>query len=517
MSDDETTMEGGLLNLTKIGLQDKSLSKTSLKIKKSKRGKKYITIKGKKLYLTTLLKRINKKRVKEGKKPYKAINKRNLENTLLQLLFKDKILEKEKTKKGKSTRLKRPRGFRATAAQKRAAREEAFQKEALKALRDLQPSKVDFTDKEKQKEDKEKFISSLPEALRDSESVKDLFENIDKKLEEEANQFRTRLDGILNRIQGEKKKRFTEEERDGFYNVIKKNMYNTDVGNFLTTFYDRNRINKTYSADTNKFEKLYQLILDDNATKKLDLAPADIKEILPKVKKHIANINEIERVRILGQNKINIASQQQSIMDKLQTEREGEQMSQVDTPSNIEMKVQRKKKEEKRTLKGLNFYDNIRKDNIKNEERINKTLSNIDRFEKIKEKNIKRMKIRDALMDRTPKLLETFENPGKTKTDLVNVVNTFKKDINEIMIKEGLDDEGKKKYNDFFAELVSSKTNKKDYKKNVDDFANRIVALPHKAEIINKQNKAIEDAKNELLKAQKEQKRIKTIRKINYV
>lgn len=72
-------------------------------IKKTDKGRKYIKVKKKRVYLKTLLKRINKKRINENRKPLKLITNRNIDNVLMELLSKPKFEVKQK-------KIKRRRG-----------------------------------------------------------------------------------------------------------------------------------------------------------------------------------------------------------------------------------------------------------------------------------------------------------------------------------------------------------------------------------------------------------------------
>ena len=77
-----------------------------VKIKTTDKGKKYVKIGKKRTYLPTLLKRVNTKRLEMGRKPYKSIGQRNIENILIQLM------EAKKPEKKKLTKVKRRRGRR---------------------------------------------------------------------------------------------------------------------------------------------------------------------------------------------------------------------------------------------------------------------------------------------------------------------------------------------------------------------------------------------------------------------
>lgn len=74
--------------------------------------RKFIKVKGRKLFLDTLLKNINKKRKKEKKRQLKSITKRNLKNALAEFLFKKEAPRTGKTvqpKKIEFTKIKKPR------------------------------------------------------------------------------------------------------------------------------------------------------------------------------------------------------------------------------------------------------------------------------------------------------------------------------------------------------------------------------------------------------------------------
>lgn len=68
--------------------------------------RKFIKIKGKRLFLDSLLKKINKKRKQEKKRPLKSITKRNLKTALAEILFKK---DDKKPKKLEFSKIKKPR------------------------------------------------------------------------------------------------------------------------------------------------------------------------------------------------------------------------------------------------------------------------------------------------------------------------------------------------------------------------------------------------------------------------
>lgn len=78
-------------------------------IQKTKTGKKFIKIKGKKVFIATLLKRINKVRSTQKKKPLKSITKKNLKSILTELLFpkKEKPTDTTKTAVAKAQKRKK--------------------------------------------------------------------------------------------------------------------------------------------------------------------------------------------------------------------------------------------------------------------------------------------------------------------------------------------------------------------------------------------------------------------------
>lgn len=77
--------------------EGKKLKKKCFTIKKSKTGRKYITLRGKRLYLSSLLKKANKKRMKIKKKPLQRITSQNIENVLLSVIKDVKDLRDPKT------------------------------------------------------------------------------------------------------------------------------------------------------------------------------------------------------------------------------------------------------------------------------------------------------------------------------------------------------------------------------------------------------------------------------------
>lgn len=265
MSDIESeTLEGGLNSL--VGAK----FKTTLNIKTSDRGKKYIVVKGKKLYLKTLLKRINKKRIKEGKKPYKNITKRNLENTLIQLLFKKTDIGKEKL--GKTTSLKRQRGLRPSAASKRVARQEAVQQATLDVLQELKkPSKVQFFDEEENKkrfdEIRKNFFPIGFESKKFDENV-ELNEKFKKEI---FRRFKNEVDNSLtNFIQ--KGKTISLNDRDNILlsvknfletNEIAKSLMNPSVSDVVN--------NKPFKAPQAEFRLLKGQFFDLPQIKTFDL------------------------------------------------------------------------------------------------------------------------------------------------------------------------------------------------------------------------------------------------------
>jgi hypothetical protein len=68
------------------GLAKRKAEKKCFTIKVSKSGRKYITLRGKKLYLKTLMKKANAKRLKKGRKPLKRITGQNIENVLMSVI-----------------------------------------------------------------------------------------------------------------------------------------------------------------------------------------------------------------------------------------------------------------------------------------------------------------------------------------------------------------------------------------------------------------------------------------------
>lgn len=175
--------------------------KTALKIKSNKKGRKYITVKGKRMYLETLLKRVNKKRIKSGKKPYKRITKRNLENTLITLLFKKDVVGKEKI--GKPSRLKRQRGIRPSKASKRAARQQAVQEETLKTLKEIRFKPDDF-----------KMVDKFQDKIKENQTktLQNLGISMNEKIKKRQEQEKEELNDVIVSMKNELVKLFNRQK-----------------------------------------------------------------------------------------------------------------------------------------------------------------------------------------------------------------------------------------------------------------------------------------------------------------
>jgi len=167
------------------GKKKKSKPKSDIKIRKTKSGRKYVKIDGTKLFLTTLLKKVNKKRKQEKKKTYKTIDKRNIQSALFDILFKKKktekvVIGKTLKVKGKTTktgvrkiknvisREKAEREVKARQEAKEKQKQEQIQKEMsnfiIKTLRKENP-KLERPDLEKDKpEDYAEKIYNLKKA-----------------------------------------------------------------------------------------------------------------------------------------------------------------------------------------------------------------------------------------------------------------------------------------------------------------------------------------------------------------
>lgn len=484
---DETLMEGGLLNPTKMGLKDKSLSKTSLKIKKSKRGKKYITIKGKKLYLTTLLKRINKKRVKSGKKPYKAITKRNLENTLLQLLFKDKILEKEKTKrKGLTTRLKRQRGIRGrpTAAQKRAARQAAVQEATLEAVKKLQPKDFDISKSFQNKivEEQEKSIDKYG-LKKDT----DLLELIEEDKVKKNNILRSLNNEIINLLDRPiKDKKITKEQAENIINKLSNELStNSNIYNNLFNFYGKNPLNKEFTKDQKILMPALQVLRADPI---FSIIPQDINE---KITSKITNAGRAyafaDKEYRTKLDLLFINKQQKELKEGLK----GKELKKETTDDTIS--------------RGVNFlYDLMNKSNdIENN--INILKNKIKPLENDLPKKKEMFQVHKNIKDLTENY---FENIRKTKTkkskveSVNNIVKLFDNVRKELKGKD-------KEYVDIFEPYLSKrfkyvelekdgKTQKKRLKSTIEELKSNLAGFKTELNKIGDIKKNIEIAENNI-------------------
>ena len=132
-----------------------------VKIKTTDKGKKYVKIGKKRTYLPTLLKRVNIKRLQEGRKPYKSIGQRNIENILMQLI------EAKKTEKKKLKKVKRRRGRKGKIPQE--GIRQKLQEATLK-IKQLEAQLQKEKD-EKQKEQLQQTIKETQEALEEQKKL----------------------------------------------------------------------------------------------------------------------------------------------------------------------------------------------------------------------------------------------------------------------------------------------------------------------------------------------------------
>ena len=129
-------------------------SKTKIpEIQKTKTGKKFVKIKGKKVFLETIIKRINRSREKRNAKFLKTITKRNLKTALTEFIFKEKAKPTETVAELLETaKLKRPRKQRKGVSKKIPPLSKKTEREA-KLKRDREVFE------KKQEEEKKKDIS----------------------------------------------------------------------------------------------------------------------------------------------------------------------------------------------------------------------------------------------------------------------------------------------------------------------------------------------------------------------
>lgn len=199
-----------------------------VQIKTSKTGKKYIKIGKKKTYLSTLLKRANKKRIDIGKKPYKSIGQRNIENILILLMKKGKVeiksakVKRRRGKKGKKippirtklekkvaeleAQLKKERDEKEKAQLRNTIRETL---EAIKAQTNLLELK-----KEEIKEEKSKKKRGRPRKIKTGVKIEEVIDDADdeKMTREDIKKQKEQQKEFEKRMKREEKKKIKEEK-----------------------------------------------------------------------------------------------------------------------------------------------------------------------------------------------------------------------------------------------------------------------------------------------------------------
>jgi hypothetical protein len=156
--------------------EGKKEKKKCFTIKVSKTGKKYITLRGKKLYLKTLMKKANKKRMVKGKKPLQRITKQNIENVLLSVIndvkkVKDiqqkQQLIKKVDKESKKVLSKLSSDIKKDIKEDKEDREDIIKKAGKNLLKDLEPvrkeAKKIMEEKKKKKRVKIKVVEEEKE------------------------------------------------------------------------------------------------------------------------------------------------------------------------------------------------------------------------------------------------------------------------------------------------------------------------------------------------------------------
>tara|TARA_R100000951_G_C2651918_1_gene184651 strand:+ start:2791 stop:5055 length:2265 start_codon:yes stop_codon:yes gene_type:complete len=483
-----------------------ALKKTSLLIKTSKKGKKYITIKGKKMYLKTLLKRINKKRIKSGKKPYKSITKRNIENTLIQLLFKKTLIGKEKL--GKTTALKRQRGRRGmSAAQKRAIKRDAVQQATLDALKDLNPEKFNIKNKFKDKIDEQQksFISELN--IKPSESLTNLTQKDFKLKNEVIDSMKSQLLKIWGRQIGEKK--ISKTDAEGLLDIISTEITsNNRIWDNSFNFYGKKKEGKFINPLKKPFSK-------------------DQQELMPSLQ-NLRNrplFNKLTSDNNKETNRIITNSMRAWINIDKDTRKDMLDLSKIIKETKEETKEERKrvrikikKTEEKKDipLVSLDLFGRL----DESRKKLNILKLDLERQNRDLEKEIP---IKKNMIEKHNKLKELDNNywsqfqkdkatKSKRKTKLhtaAGMVMFFRK------VKKILKDDGDKDYINLFPTLYTSQQkNKKniptkEIKNSLDKFHEIINNIPNIKENINIVEKTISNNKEKLTKLDNQSDNIK--------
>jgi len=472
--------------------------KTSLIIKTSKKGKKYITIKGKKMYLKTLLKRINKKRVKAGKKPYKSITKRNLENTLIQLLFKKTLIGKEKL--GKTTALKRQRGRRGmSAAQQRAIKRDAVQQATLDALKELSPEKFNIKNKFKDKinEQQKSFITELN--IKPSESLTNLTQKDFKLKNEVIDSMKSQLLKIWGRQIGEKK--ISKTDAEGLLDIISTEITsNKRIWDNSFNFYGKkkdgkfiNPLKKPFSKDQQELMPSLQNLRNRPLFNKLTSDNnKETNRIITNTMRAWINIDKDTRKDMLGLSKKIKETKRVRIRIKKPEEKKDIPLVSLDLFGRLD--------ESRKKLNMLKL--DLERQNRDLEKEIPKKLAMIEKHNKLKE-----------LDNEFWSKVEKTKKRKASKKSATDMVNFFRN------VKTILKDDDDKDYINLFPTLYTSKQIKVEGKnKNVpaktiadsyNNFHKIINDIPNIKENINIVEKTISNNKEKLTKLDNQSDNIK--------
>jgi len=206
--------------------KSKKEPKSDIKIRKTKSGRKYVKIDGTKLFLTTLLKKVNKKRKKEKKKQYKTIDKRNIQTALFDILFKKKKPEKVvigKTLKVKGKRTKTGvRKVKNIISRKKAEKEAKARQEAKEKLKqeEIQKQMTNFIMKSLRKENPK---LERPDLDKDKpEDYAEKIYNLNKATEKEIHQKQKEIAKLEQKeIPPPPKKDTPEEKKEKIDNIVK--------------------------------------------------------------------------------------------------------------------------------------------------------------------------------------------------------------------------------------------------------------------------------------------------------
>lgn len=464
--------------------------KTALKIKSNKKGRKYITVKGKRMYLETLLKRVNKKRIKAGKKPYKRITKRNLENTLITLLFKKDVVGKEKL--GKTSRLKRQRGIRPSKASKRAARQQAVQEETLKTLKELRfkPEEFKMVDKfqDKIKENQTRTLQNLGISM--NEKIKKRQKQEEEELNEVIVSMKNELVKLFNR-----QKDISKEEAKELIDTISNDLVsNPTLSDEIFGFY----VNRD-TAENFSMTKITKAALQKAKSKPVYAKlTSDITRKVDAIVRNVGVSNSLI-MRDAKNDYIKIRKQPEEKKEEKKDEKKDER-------KRVKIKI-KKSPEEKAISRGVDFLEFLEKRNRNVNEKIRTIQDRIIPLQTlipVKEIMISSHKKVKELTENYFKQVREEKKPREKEDSVNNVLKLFDNVREEL---KGKDKEYLDKFEPFLSkrftyEEVDGKRVRKKTKANV--LRSNLVNFKKELDTIGDVEKNIKDAKETLSLLNKE-------------